>query len=81
MATEKDFIELYTQTDLAKREWKTRPTIANWKRYIKVRYTDWQKQAQYRLWNTASPYWYKYISWDDVKKIAEKQFWRKIWFI
>ena len=78
---EKDFIELYTQSELANREGKDRHTIATWKRYIKVRYQNGQTKAQFKAWNSKTPYGYKYISRDDVKKIAEKQFWKKIWFI
>jgi hypothetical protein len=33
----KDFVDLYSQTDLAKREKKSRITIATGKRYIKIR--------------------------------------------
>ena len=78
---EKDFIDLYTQSELAERENKDRHTIGTNKRYIKVRYQNAQTRASFKNWQNKTPYWYKYISWDDVKKIAEKQFWKKITFI
>lgn len=78
---DKDFIDLYSQSDLAKREGKDRHTIWTWKRYIKVRYQDAQTRALFKAWRNKTPYWYKYISRDDVKKIVEQQFWKKLTFI
>lgn len=78
--SDKDFVKLYSMSDLAKIDRHHPLTIRNWKRYIKVRFTDGQKQAKYKAWATKSPYGYKYIRRDDVKAIAEKQFWKKIIF-
>lgn len=78
---EKEYIDLLSQTEMAKREGKTRPTIMNWKWYIKVRFQNGLTRAMYKNWSHKSPYWYKYISRYDVKKVAEKQFWKKITFI
>ena len=78
---EKDFVELLTQIEMAKRDGKDRHTIWTSKRYIKVRYQDSSTRAKFKIWRNKTPYGYKYISWDDVKKIVEKQFWKKLTFI
>lgn len=76
----KDFVKAYSSVDLARRDKHTPLTIRNWKGYIKIRVENWSTRAMYRQWATKSPYSYKYIRWDDVKEIAEKQFWKKIIF-
>ena len=74
----KDFLELYTLKDLAKMDNHHPLTIKNGKRYIKVRIENWSTRAMYKQWSTKKPYSFKYIRYDDVKAIIEKQFWKKL---
>ena len=76
----KDFVKLYSITDLAKKENHHPLTIRNWKKYIKVRYETARTRASFKSGETKTPYTYKYIRWEDVKEIAEKQFWKRIIF-
>lgn len=78
---EKDFIDLYSLTELSKKDNHHPLTIRNWKKYIKVRYQTARSRAWYRLGEYKTPYTYKYIRREDVKKIMEKQTWKKIDFI
>jgi hypothetical protein len=77
---EKDFVELYSLKDLAAAENHHPLTIRKWKRYIKVRVENGSTRAMYKMGNTKKPYGYKYIKWDDIKEIIEKQFWKKLYF-
>ena len=75
---EKDFIELYSLKELSEKDNHHPLTIKNWKRYIKVRIENWATRAMFKAWATKKPYWFKYIRFDDVKEIIEKQFWKKL---
>lgn len=76
----KDFAKAYSSVDLARRD-KCHPlTVRNWKGYIKIRIETARSRAAFKSWETKTPYSYRYIRWDDVKEIAEKQFWKRIIF-
>lgn len=79
--SEKDFIELYSLKELAEKDNHHPLTIKNWKRYIKVRIENATTRAMHKIGQTKKPYSFKYIKWDDVKEVIEKQFWKKITFI
>jgi hypothetical protein len=71
---EKDFITLYSLKDLSKMDNHHPLTIKNGKRYIKVRIENGSTRAMYKMGQTKKPYTFKYIRFDDVKDIIEKQF-------
>lgn len=75
---EKDFITLYSIKELSEKDWHHPLTIRNWKRYIKVKVENWSTRAMYKQWYTKKPYTFKYIRFDDIKEIIEKQFWKKL---
>ena len=76
----KDFVKAYSIVDLARRDKHHPLTIRNWKWYIKIRIETASTRAMHKQWVTKTPYSYKYIRWEDVKEIAEKQFWKRIIF-
>lgn len=76
----KDYINLYSMSELAKKENHHPLTIKNWKRYIKVKVENALSRSKYKQGITKKPYWFKYIRWDDVKEIVEKKVWKKIIF-
>lgn len=75
---EKDFITLYTLKELSDLDNHHPLTIKNSKRYIKVKVENSTSRTKYKLWITKKPYWFKYIRFDDIKQIIEKQFWKKL---
>ena len=75
---DKDFITLYSIKDLSKMDNHHPITIKNSKRYIKVKIENWTTRAMFKAWATKKPYTFKYIRFDDVKEIIEKQFWKKL---
>lgn len=77
---EKDYIELYSLKELSEKDNHHPLTIKNWKRYIKVKVENASTRSMYNIWYTKKPYTFKYIKWDDIKEIIEKQFWKKLYF-
>lgn len=78
---EKDFITLYTIKELAELENHHPSTIKNSKRYIKVKVENALSRSKYKQGITKKPYGFKYIKWDEVKEVIEKQFWKKLTFM
>lgn len=75
---DKDFITLYSLKELSDKDNHHPITIKNSKRYIKVKVENGSTRAMYKSWATKKPYTFKYIRFDDVKEIIEKQFWKKL---
>lgn len=75
---DKDFITLYSLKELSELDNHHPSTIKNSKRYIKVKIENNSTRSQYKAWYTKKPYGFKYIRYDDVKKIIEDQFWKKL---
>ena len=78
---DKDFITLYSIKELSEIDNHHPITIKNSKRYIKVKIENASTRAMYKAWSTKKPYTFKYIKWDEVKEVIEKQFWKKLTFM
>lgn len=75
---EKDYINLYSLKELAEMDKHHPLTIKNSKKYIKVKVENGSTRAMFKMWNTKKPYGFKYIKYDEVKNVIEKQFWKKL---
>ena len=63
----------YKLKELAELEGKAPATIKNSFRYIKIRIeTAWSK-AHFKLWETKSPYSYRYIRLEDIQKALKNK--------
>jgi len=58
----------YKLKELAELEGRHPLTIRNSNRYLKIRIETASTKAQYSAGRTKSPYWYRYIRVDDIKK-------------
>lgn len=58
----------YKLKELAELEGRHPITIRNSNRYLKVRIETASSRAHFKLWETKSPYSYRYIKIDDIKK-------------